>query len=83
MDPTRPVTAAMNVRVDINLAAKHLDIISFNRYNGWYANAGKLKMITNNVIKEATGWHEKHGKLVLMSEYGSDTMEGMHVASVF
>jgi beta-glucuronidase len=69
----------MNVRVNLNLAAKHLDIISFNRYNGWYANPGRLNMIRDNVVREATEWHEKHKKLVLMSEYGSDTIEGLHM----
>ena len=56
-----------------------MDIISFNRYNGWYQNPGKLNMITNRVVDEAMSWNAKHNKPVLMSEYGADTIEGLHL----
>ncbi|TMW41911.1 hypothetical protein DOY81_013009, partial [Sarcophaga bullata] len=59
--------------------AKYLDIISFNRYNGWYSNPGRLDMITKRVIDEATTWNKRHNKPVIMSEYGSDTVEGLHL----
>ena len=55
-----------------------MDIISFNRYNGWYSNPGKLSMITNRVVEEASAWNRKYNKPVLMSEYGADTVEGLH-----
>lgn len=63
------------------LQAKSLDIISFNRYNGWYSNPGKINMITNRVVEEAIAWNSKHDKPVLMSEYGADTVEGLHFVS--
>lgn len=56
-----------------------MDFISFNRYNAWYSNPGHLDMVTLNVIKEATQWHEKYNKPVLMSEYGGDTLAGLHL----
>ncbi|XP_058457881.1 beta-glucuronidase isoform X3 [Malaya genurostris] len=83
LDPSRPVTASIAVGVDDDRAAKHLDIVSFNRYNGWYQNAGKLNMITNRVMDEAHAWHTKHNKPVLMSEYGADTMEGLHLLPAY
>ncbi|XP_055625707.1 beta-glucuronidase isoform X2 [Toxorhynchites rutilus septentrionalis] len=83
LDPARPVTAAIAVGVNEDKAAKHLDIISFNRYNGWYQNAGKLNMITNRVVEEAQAWNAKHNKPVLMSEYGADTMEGLHTLPAY
>lgn len=55
-----------------------MDIISFNRYNGWYSNPGRLDMITNRVVEEAFEWNKKHNKPVIMSEYGADTIEGLH-----
>lgn len=58
LDPTRPVTASIAVSFDQDQAAKHLDIISFNRYNAWYSNTGRLDMVTSYVVKEATSWHE-------------------------
>lgn len=36
-------------------------------------------MITGRVVDEATAWHTKHNKPVLMSEYGADTIEGLHL----
>ncbi|XP_055386768.1 beta-glucuronidase isoform X2 [Condylostylus longicornis] len=83
LDSTRPVTAAIAVGADDDKAAKHLDIVSFNRYNGWYAHAGKLDMITSYVMKEAEHWHDLHKKPILMSEYGADTVEGLHLLPAF
>ncbi|KFB50105.1 AGAP011859-PA-like protein [Anopheles sinensis] len=83
LDPTRPITAAIAVNVNDDLAAQHLDIVSFNRYNAWYSNAGRLNMITNRVVEEAQAWNKKHNKPVLMSEYGADTMEGLHMLPAY
>ncbi|ETN65250.1 hypothetical protein AND_002985 [Anopheles darlingi] len=83
LDPTRPITAAIAVNVNDDRAAQYLDIISFNRYNAWYANAGRLNMITNRVIEEAQAWNKMHNKPVLMSEYGADTMEGLHMLPAY
>lgn len=38
-------------------------------------------MITSRVIDEAVAWNAKHHKPVLMSEYGADTVEGLHFVS--
>ncbi|XP_066588121.1 uncharacterized protein [Prorops nasuta] len=78
IDPTRPVTIALARGVSEDKAGKYLDIISFNRYNSWYSNTGRLDMVTDRVIAEAQAWHKKYGKPVLMSEYGADTMPGLH-----
>ncbi|XP_008547002.1 beta-glucuronidase isoform X1 [Microplitis demolitor] len=77
-DPTRPITAALARGVGEDRAGQYLDIISFNRYNSWYHNTGRLDMITDNVIDEAEAWNNKYNKPVLMSEYGADTMPGLH-----
>lgn len=58
--------------------SEYVDIVSFNRYNGWYTNGGNLDVIPSNVISEATAWHEKFNKPVIMQEYGGDTLEGLH-----
>lgn len=58
LDPSRPITASIAVNMKQDQAAKHLDIVSFNRYNGWYQNTGRLDMITSYVVNEAVGWHE-------------------------
>ncbi|XP_011179547.2 beta-glucuronidase [Zeugodacus cucurbitae] len=78
LDPTRPITAALNIEAKKDKVGKYLDVISFNRYNAWYQNAGQLDMITKHVVEEATLWHEMHNKTVIMTEYGADTYEGLH-----
>ncbi|KAG5337921.1 BGLR glucuronidase, partial [Acromyrmex heyeri] len=74
IDPTRPVTIALARGVQEDKAGQFLDVISFNRYNAWYSNAGRLDMIIDRVQGEAEAWHRKYNKPVLMSEYGADTM---------
>lgn len=39
-------------------------------------------MITSRVVAEATAWHQKYNKPVLMSEYGADTMPGLHLVRI-
>uniref|UniRef100_A0A1A9WT52 Beta-glucuronidase n=1 Tax=Glossina brevipalpis TaxID=37001 RepID=A0A1A9WT52_9MUSC len=78
LDNVRPITAAINVEITKDKLAQFLDIISFNRYNAWYHNSGQLDMITNTVIDEAYAWHKLYQKPVIMTEYGADTLEGLH-----
>lgn len=33
-------------------------------------------------MKEATSWHKKFDKPVIMQEYGGDTLEGLHFVSI-
>ncbi|KAH0956056.1 hypothetical protein HN011_010898 [Eciton burchellii] len=78
IDPTRPVTIALARGVQEDRAGQFLDVISFNRYNAWYSNAGRIDMIIDRILGEAEAWHAKYNKPVLMSEYGADTMPGLH-----
>ncbi|CAG4987138.1 unnamed protein product [Parnassius apollo] len=79
MDLSRPITIAISETYTDDQSAKHLDVISFNRYNGWYLETGSLTSITNNVVDEATAWHIKYNKPIIMSEYGADTIAGLHL----
>ena len=58
LDAFRPITQAIDAVWDEDLAAQFLDIISINRYHAWYYNEGHLDMVTSNVIREATAYHE-------------------------
>ncbi|KAK5641520.1 hypothetical protein RI129_010067 [Pyrocoelia pectoralis] len=79
LDKSRPITIAIARGVNEDRAGVHLDIISFNRYNAWYQYSGRLDMIIGNIVDEATAWHRKYNKPVLVSEYGADTMPGLHL----
>lgn len=83
LDSTRPVTAVIAVGVGQDKAAQYMDIVSFNRYNAWYSNPGQLNVVTTSVVQEAIAWHERHKKPVIMSEYGADTLEGLHTLPAF
>jgi len=54
-------------------------VVSFNRYNAWYVNPGKTETITEFVVNEAEGWFQTFNKPVLMTEYGADTIAGLHL----
>jgi len=83
LDPTRPITASITTNQDQDQAAKYLDVVSFNRFNAWNSNTGRLDMITNNVVNEARQWHERNSKPVIMSAYGSETLKGLHLSPAF
>nr|XP_037868215.1 beta-glucuronidase isoform X1 [Bombyx mori] len=78
MDLSRPVTIAISQYYNTDRAGQHLDVICFNRYNGWYQNTGDLNYIVSKVVEEATEFHRRHNKPVIMTEYGADTVAGLH-----
>ncbi|XP_058802755.1 beta-glucuronidase-like [Phymastichus coffea] len=78
VDPTRPITMAIATKPDDDYAGNYIDIISFNRYHAWYSNPGRIDTITKNVVTEAQKWHNKYNKPVIMTEYGADTIPGLH-----
>ncbi|XP_047504358.1 beta-glucuronidase isoform X1 [Pieris napi] len=79
MDLSRPVTIAISQSYLNDKAGQHLDVICFNRYNGWYSNTGSLLNIASYVTEEATSWHRRYNKPVIMTEYGADTIAGLHL----
>uniref|UniRef100_A0A8D8YBZ1 Beta-glucuronidase n=1 Tax=Cacopsylla melanoneura TaxID=428564 RepID=A0A8D8YBZ1_9HEMI len=79
LDHSRPYTAAIAVGVEQDQLAQYLDIIGFNRYNAWYVMPGHTEIIRIRVEEEAEKWFKKHNKPVYMSEYGADTMAGLHL----
>ena len=54
------------------------DIISINRYYGWYANTGELDMIGYRLRDDIQNWHDIHKKPIMVTEYGADTFAGVH-----
>uniref|UniRef100_A0A0K8SMX2 Beta-glucuronidase n=1 Tax=Lygus hesperus TaxID=30085 RepID=A0A0K8SMX2_LYGHE len=79
LDTRRPITAALCQPCETEHAGQFLDIVGFNRYNAWYSDPGKLEVIQPKLEAEAECWHKKHNKPVIMTEYGADTMPGLHL----
>ena len=78
LDPTRPVTVVTFYPVDSDFAPYAADIISVNKYAAWYTDTGHTELIERQIVNLIRAWREKHGKLVLVSEYGADTIHGFH-----
>ncbi|KAJ8681400.1 hypothetical protein QAD02_017187 [Eretmocerus hayati] len=78
LDSTRPITMAIATSSKDDHAGRYIDVISFNRYNAWYSNPGRTDMITKKIVSEVEDWHRKYNKPIIMSEYGADTISGLH-----
>ncbi|XP_066938200.1 beta-glucuronidase-like [Macrobrachium rosenbergii] len=83
LDPTRPVTAAINVGKNVDFASKYLDVIMVNKYYSWYSDTGHLELIENQTITEFTEWYNLRQKPVMISEYGAGTIIGIHRSPAF
>ncbi len=81
-DPqNRPVTivGVMGAsRGDKTLPA--MDVICLNRYYGWYVFGGNLDAAKQALAMELKFW-ESFGKPVMFTEYGADTVAGLHSAT--
>ncbi len=76
-DPTRAVTfAGMQSGAPEWFAT--VDFICINRYYGWYTQSGQLDQAAAALAKELSELHQQHGKPIIISEFGADTMPGMH-----
>ena len=81
LDPSRPITYA-NVMFSPSHQDKiaHLfDVICLNRYYGWYKETGgDLKWAEKALEEDLLSWQSKYDKPIIMTEYGGDTMPGLH-----
>lgn len=78
LDNTRPVVGVTEQQYDNNSVAQLFDAILINRYFSWYYDTGNLKAVYPKLTTEFRAWHEKYNKPIMMSEYGADTIPGMH-----
>ncbi len=79
LDPTRPVGVvnAQFAPADKCKLAQFCDVIMINRYYGWYFSSGELEEAEAMMDAELAQWAQK-GKPVLMTEFGADTVAGLH-----
>jgi beta-glucuronidase len=80
LDPTRPLcyTAVMFATSKNDLIADLFDVVCLNRYYGWYVTPGDLVTAEAYLEADLRGWAEKFSKPIMMTEYGADTMPGLH-----
>lgn len=81
-DPSnRPVTLVniMTATPDKDEVMDLVDVVCLNRYYGWYVAHGDLKMAKKGLRKELETWQELYpDKPILITEYGADTLPGLH-----
>ncbi|KAF5559112.1 beta-glucuronidase [Fusarium phyllophilum] len=79
-DPTRSICLANENQANIHtdLIADLFDVICLNRYYGWYLNTGDLEEAEQGLEECLRSWEEKYNKPIIMTEYGADTMAGLH-----
>ena len=78
-DPTRPV-GFVNVMLAPHgkcRVSQYADVLMLNRYYGWYTHTGDLAAAEAAWEAELTGWAGE-GKPILITEYGADTLPGLH-----
>jgi beta-glucuronidase len=78
LDNTRPVTIVECAGWDKTRVAGMFDVVCVNRYFSWYSDNGRLDLVEKQVENECRRWFKKFRKPFIMSEYGADTIPGMH-----
>lgn len=76
-DPSRPVTL-VGVMNGPESWLGITDLVSINRYNGWYRDVGRISDGVADLEQEIDHLWERFGKPVLFTEFGADTVAGMH-----
>lgn len=80
LDPSRPICFinVMFAPYDKDLISDLFDVLCLNRYYGWYQQMGDLEEAEVKLEAELLGWEKKHNKPMIMTEYGADTLAGLH-----
>jgi beta-glucuronidase len=80
LDASRPLTYANEYRgtFDNDRLADLFDVICLNRYYGWYVDTADLDTAARKLETELRGWESEHGKPIIVTEYGADTLAGLH-----
>ncbi|KAI9044127.1 putative Glucuronidase [Aspergillus affinis] len=76
----RPVVFANMIAATYKLdkISDLFDVLCLNRYAGWYTQTGDLEEAEIALEKELRGWERKLEKPIIMTEYGADTLSGLH-----
>lgn len=80
LDPmNRPVTfVGCQNDYTKDMVTRTMDVVCINRYYGWYNLSGDLDAACYALNLELDFWEEQ-GKPVILTEYGADTVQGIHM----
>jgi beta-glucuronidase len=77
LDGTRPVTL-VGVQQGVREWHGIFDVVCVNGYYGWYSQSGRLEAGREALALELDGLHGRFGKPVMVTEFGADTLPGVH-----
>lgn len=82
-DLTRPVTLVSCVPFckksgGPDIAMKHFDVISVNRYYGWYNHQGKIGEAEKLLSEDLEALYKTYKRPIVLTEFGADTIPGFH-----
>ncbi|KAH9491010.1 hypothetical protein Btru_051742 [Bulinus truncatus] len=78
-DPAhRPVTFVCDASYKSDVACQFVDVVCLNHYFGWYQDTGHLEVIQRQLHTWFAGFRSLHKKPIILTEYGADTVPGLH-----
>ncbi|CAH1376182.1 unnamed protein product [Tenebrio molitor] len=83
LDNTRPVTVINFNGLHDNQGGEYIDIIGLNYFTGWFVDNGELDVVVNNVLKRVRQLRSDFNKPVMITQYGADSLEGLHMLPSF
>jgi beta-glucuronidase len=80
LDASRPVgfVNVMTATPELDVITDLFDVVMLNRYYGWYVDSGDLAAAERGLEAELQAWVQREGKPIIMTEYGGDTLAGLH-----
>ena len=79
LDESRPVLSIIIPAHSPNdVALEACDLIGINRYYAWYTEPGDLEHAARKLEDELDELYRVHGKPILLTEFGVDTLPGAH-----
>ncbi len=77
LDQTRPFTITAMSATEMGWAELS-DVICLNRYSGWYSHPGDPQAAGSVLAPELDALHARLGKPIMMTEFGAETIAGVH-----
>ncbi len=79
LDSSRPITlVTCTDNAKNEFCADFFDVISLNKYFGWYTEFGQLDIAEKNLSDHLDSFYRRFKKPVLLTEFGTDTIAGFH-----
>ena len=78
LDSTRPLTFTCDHDFSNDLVTPYMDVISLNRYYGWYSDSGHPEVVPYQLSYDLDNWYQVRKKPIMISEFGAGSVDGLH-----